>query len=309
MSLLFFHPSVSALALQVSERSSVPLGQIEWGSFADGWPDLFIHDVEAIRQQRITFLASFQSPASVVEQFAVIEAIPRYFAASLQVVLPFFPVGTMERIDRNGEVATAATLSRLLSSVSPCRPGGPMLVTTFDIHALQQRFYFGDSVIPDLRSAVPLLRAELSRLSLPAPAIAFPDDGARKRFARMFEDYPVVLCDKRRQQGQRRVVIQEGEPEGKSIVLVDDLIQTGGTLVEAARALLEAGAESVSAFATHGVLPDDSWRRFDPELFERVWITDSCPDAVEAVRGHKPFEVLSLAPLIADSLESPTTTT
>jgi len=304
MSLLFCHPSVSALADEVSTLSSVPLGRIEWGTFADGWPNLFIHDVEAIRQQEITFLASFQSPSSVVEQFAVIEAIPRYFAASLQLVLPFFPVGTMERIDRNGEVATAATLSRLLSSVSPCRAGGPMLVTTFDIHALQQRFYFGDSVIPDLRSAVPLLRAELSRLSLPAPAIAFPDDGARKRFSHMFDDYPAILCDKRRQDGERRVVIQEGEPEGKNIVLVDDLIQTGGTLIQAAQALLRAGAASVNAFATHGVFPEDSWRRFDPELFDHVWITDSCPEAAAAVRGQRPFEVLSLAPLIAESLES-----
>lgn len=179
-----------------------------------------------------------------------------------------------------------------------------MLVTTFDIHALQQRFYFGDSVIPDLRSAVPLLRRELAKRPDTSFAIAFPDEGARKRFARLFPDYPIVLCDKRRHEDRRSIVVLEGETDGMHVVLVDDLIQTGSTLIEAAETLLRSGASAVSAFATHGVFPGESWKRFDPTLFDRVWITDSCPEASAAVRGHPPFELLSLAPLIAESIES-----
>jgi ribose-phosphate pyrophosphokinase len=304
MPIIFYHPSMTKLAHDVAKLASVPLGEIEWGSFPDGWPDLFIKKVETVRREKVVFMACFDSPSTVLEQFAVIEAVPRYFAESLQVVLPFFPVGTMERINRNGEVATAVTMSRLLSSISPCRPSGPMLITTFDIHALQERFYFGDAVIANLQSAIPLLHARLAELGLAEIAIAFPDAGARKRFGEMFPEFPLILCDKQRIREQRHVVIREGEPRGKNVIIVDDLVQTGGTLIESASELRRAGATSVSAYATHGVFPQESWRRFTPDLFAHVWITDSCPQTANRVQGLAPFEVLSLAPLIVDSLWS-----
>ncbi len=304
MAVIFYHPVMSALAHEVSRISLMPLGEIRWGRFPDGWPNLFIEDVKAIRQEQVVFIASFDAPGTVLEQFAVIEAIPRYFAASLQVVLPFFPVGTMERIDRDGEVATAVTMSRLLSSVSPCRPSGPMLITTFDIHALQERFYFGESVIANLQSAIPLLYKKLAQIDLPALAIAFPDDGARKRFGHLFPNLPLILCEKRRQGDEHWVRIREGEARDQNVVIVDDLIQSGSTMIEAAKALKQAGAVSVSAYATHGVFPDASWRKFSPKEFDHVWITDSCPHSVAAIKDQPHFEVLSLAPLIADYLHS-----
>jgi len=302
MPILFHHPSMSELAHDVAKKANVPLGEISWQTFPDGWPDLFIRDVRSVRQEKVVLLASFESPCSVIEQFAVIEAFPRYFAASLQIVLPFFPVGTMERIDRDGEVPTAVTMSRLLSSVSPCRPGGPTLITTFDIHALQERFYFGDMVIADLQSAIPLLKTRLSETEPDTLAIAFPDDGARKRFGHFFPELPLILCDKRRNGDRRDVRITEGDPAGRNVVIVDDLIQTGGTMVEAARALRRAGATTVSAYATHGVFPDEAWNRFSPDLFDRVWITDSCPHIAKRIQGLEHFELLSLSPLIVDCL-------
>ena len=304
MATLFYHQSMSELARAVAQETPVLLGEILWDKFPDGWPNLFIRDVKTVRQQKVVFLASFESPCSVVEQFAVIEAFPRYFAASIQIVLPFFPVGTMERIDRDGEVPTAVTMSRLLSSISPCRPGGPTLITTFDIHALQERFYFGDMVIANLLSAIPLLKHKLSKFNPATVAIAFPDDGARKRFGHMFMGMPIILCEKKRKGDKREVRITEGEPAGRDIVIVDDLIQTGGTMIEAARALRRAGASSVSAYATHGVFPQEAWRRFTSDIFAKVWVTDSCPRTSEKVKALDHFEVLSLAPLIAECLSA-----
>ena len=178
------------------------------------------------------------------------------------------------------------------------------MITTFDIHALQERFYFGDMVIANMLSAIPLLKQRLSRFNPATLAIAFPDDGARKRFGHMFLDMPIILCEKKRERDEREVRITEGEPAGRDIVIVDDLIQTGGTMIEAARVLLRAGARSVSAYATHGVFPQDAWRRFESDIFAKVWVTDSCPRTSEKVKTLDHFEVLSLAPLIAECLSA-----
>lgn len=153
------------------------------------------------------------------------------FVASFTLVLPFFPTGTAERVELEGEIATAFTLARLLSHIPLCR-GGPADLVIFDIHALQERFYFGDAVCPLFCSGIPMLQNGAQRggggraakprslalaLALPgAPGdpvracaalrllpdgldvtIAYPDEGAWKRFHWMFAGaFPEVVCTK-----------------------------------------------------------------------------------------------------------------
>ena len=159
-------------------------------------------------------------------------------------------------------------------------------------------------VIANLLSAIPLLRQKLAKFNPATLAVAFPDDGARKRFGHMFFNLPIILCEKRRKGDKREVRITEGEPAGRDIVIVDDLIHTGGTMIEAARTLRGAGANSVSAYATHGVFPEDAWRRFTSDIFAKVWVTDSCPGISEKVKQFDHYEVISLAPLIAECLSA-----
>lgn len=104
--------------------------------FADGFPDLFVESATSIRNRHVAFLASFTNPAVIFEQISVIYALPRLFVSSFTLVLPFFPTGTMERVETEGDIATANTLARLLSNVPPSR-GGPTSLVIFDIHALQ----------------------------------------------------------------------------------------------------------------------------------------------------------------------------
>jgi phosphoribosylpyrophosphate synthetase len=100
------------------------------------------------------------------------------------------------------------------------------------------------------------------------------------------------------------VTLKEGEPRGKHVVIVDDLVQSGGTLIECGKVLLENGADKISAFCTHGVFPNDKHERFTgSDMFENFWITDSCPQTVARVEGKRPFKVLSLAGRIAQALE------
>jgi ribose-phosphate pyrophosphokinase len=277
----------------------VELGVVDWLSFEDGFPKLMIREVEAIRRRRVAFLACFDTPGALLEQLGVIFELPRYGAGDFRVVLPYFPTGTMERVRREGEIATANTLARVLS-LTPLSAMGPSEIVIFDIHALQERFYFRDNVIPRLETAIPLLEARLEELSDTSQlSIAFPDEGAWKRFEHLLQDYPQIVCHKVREGDRRVVTVKEGDPRGRHVVIVDDLVQTGGTLLECRRVLAEKGAGAVSAFVTHGVFPKESWKRFKAEEYDHFWITDSCPASAKAVAGRRPFEVLSLGPAIA----------
>lgn len=301
--LLLHCPQMKDLAAGVAAAAGeVEVGHVAWRRFEDDFPDLWIEGVEGLRGRDVAFLACFDSPATILEQLAVIHAIPRYGAGSLTIVLPYFPTATMDRVAREGEIATAMSLARLFS-VTPPSLHGPAWLVIFDIHALQERFYFSDSVIPRLESGIPLLVERLARLAdAGRVAIAFPDEGAWKRFGSSLKAFPQVLCQKVRVGGRRVVTLREGEPAGRHVVIVDDMVKSGETLFECRRLLAERGASAVSAYATHGVFPRESWRRFLEAGFDHVWITDSCPGTAAAVAGHAPFEVLGLAGAIAACL-------
>jgi len=165
-------------------------------SFADGFPNLFINNAHDIRGQHVAFLASFSSPAVIFEQISVIYLLPRLFVASFTLVLPFFPTGSFERMEEEGDVATAFTMARIVSNI-PISRGGPTSVVIYDIHALQvclfisdipggllhlfvelfkfitlsiyvhvlqERFYFADQVLPLFETGIPLLTKRLQQL-------------------------------------------------------------------------------------------------------------------------------------------------
>ena len=176
-----------------SRLLAVSLGDICWAKFSDGFPNLFVNDALEVRNKHVAFLASFPPPAVIFEQLSIIYALPKLFVSSFTLVLPFFPTGTMERMEvggarglllprsprgcgttaarrveapgsgavkgafrlrhrharcsgsqNEGDVATAFTLARILSNI-PLSRGGPTSVVIFDIHALQERFYFDDT--------------------------------------------------------------------------------------------------------------------------------------------------------------------
>jgi ribose-phosphate pyrophosphokinase len=295
--------SLSREVIRIAQQrysKAINAGKLLWSKFPDGWPNIAIENVGMCSNFQATFLAAMERPADVFEQLAVVYALPRYLVRSLQVIMPYFPVGTMERKVYGGEIVTAMTLSRMLSQIPLNRPGGPAKLVFFDIHALPEEFYLRDGVVVQLVSAMPLFQSELSKLD--APAIAFPDEGAMNRFGKMFNAYDLIVCGKKRNGNQRDVRIISGDPSKRHVCIIDDLVQTGGTLIECNKALRNAGARSVSAAVTHGVFPNESWKRIiEGEIcFDNFWITDSCPTTAQAVIGKKPFEVISLSDVIVD---------
>ncbi|KVI05775.1 Phosphoribosyltransferase domain-containing protein [Cynara cardunculus var. scolymus] len=276
---LFYAAEMEALAKRIAAQSdAIELRSINWRKFEDGFPNLSIPNAHGIRGEHVAFLASFSSPGVIFEQLSISYALPKLFISSFTLVLPFFPTGTSERMEDEGDIATAFTLARFLSNI-PISRGGPTSVVIYDIHALQI-------------------------------SIAFPDDGAWKRFHKQLQHFPVIICAKVREGDQRIVRIKEGDPKGRHVVIVDDLVQSGGTLIECQKVLAKHGAKKVSAYVTHGVFPKRSWERFTHDTgghpdsgLTFFWITDSCPLTVKEVKNKAPFEVLSLASSIAATLQ------
>ncbi|CAA2982858.1 ribose-phosphate pyrophosphokinase 4-like isoform X1 [Olea europaea subsp. europaea] len=331
---LFYCSEMKDLAERIASASdSIELRGITWRTFEDGFPNLFISNAHGIRGQRVAFLASFSSPGVIFEQLSIIYALPKLFVSSFTLVLPFFPTGTFERMEEEGDVATAFTLARILSNI-PISRGGPTSL---------ERFYFGDNILPCFESGIPLLLNRLQKLpDSDNIAIAFPDDGAWKRFHKQLQHFPTIVCIKVREGDQRIVRLKEGDPKGRHVVIVDDLVQSGGTLLECQvradgvlqsgfskiiwtfadilrslrdfsrkeKVLANHGATKISAYVTHGIFPNSTWERFkhdaggNPENgMTYFWITDSCPRTVKQVENKSPFEILSLAAPIAAALQ------
>eukprot|EP01041_Mallomonas_annulata_P005677 gene5677-11457_t len=279
-----------------------------WGKFPDGTDNIELGGFQPANRlsgEHVIFLASFHNNDVTLSQFSVMITLLQSFVESLTVVLPFYPVGTMERVIREGQVATANTYAQMFSNLPSC--GKPTRLIIYDLHTLQNRFYLHGNAIASLQTTIPLLIQRLKQTNV--DCIAFPDDGAAKRFGSMFQGlgFEIVTCGKTRDGDKRVVYIQDGNAKGKNVVIVDDLVQTGGTLFECGVALQAAGATAVSCFVAHGVFPKESWKRFmkagDRGCFEKFYLTNSIPTVTDSLPTDDVFEVLDLKDKIVEDLD------
>ena len=299
--ILFHARDMESVAAEV--RGLLPVwdeGKIDWETFPDGMPNIFIHEARSLENARVAFIASIGNADELFRQIALLYALASYPIECLRVLIPYFPAGMMDRADAFGQVVTSKAMARIISAIPPATRTD---ITILDIHALQEQYYFGDAVRVRLHSALPMFRDTVLRREGSAPVtVAFPDDGSRKRFAHDLEAFDPIVCVKVREGDKRIIRIKEGDPRGKNVCIVDDLVMSGETMLECARVIREAGATDVSAYVTHAIFPDESWRRFEGGPISRFYVTDSCPTRIAALRGRAPFEVLSLARVLAADL-------
>ncbi len=306
---LLFAPQMKAVAGKVHAADpGIELGEIDWKRFPDVFPDIFIRNKGELKKKHVSFLACFDRPEVIFEQMSVLYDLADFKPKSFRILLPYFPTGTMERVDTEGQIATAATLAQMISAVAPAGPGNVPLYL-WDVHALQIRHYFGPNIAPTFKTGTRQLKTALGGADV---TIAFPDEGAWKRFKTMFLDengdpqYPFVICRKVRDGNKRIVSISEGVASGRRVIIIDDLIHSGGTILECAAALRAAGALSVGVYVTHGVMENDAWKKFMDAGLEVVWITDSCPTTAALVDGKGPFKVLTLTNSIINAVREGT---
>jgi hypothetical protein len=204
---------------------------IHWKKFPDGTDDISIegfYPENHLYGENIIFFASFHNNGITLSQFSVLIVLLQSFIQSLIIVLPYYPVGTNERVEVEGKVATANTYSMLLSSLPSI--GKPIRLMIYDLHSLQNRFYFHGSCCPSLHTAIPLLLNRIASSEI--SAVVFPDEGAEKRFGKYFQKHSRlerIVCGKVRDGNERIVSVQDGDPAGNVlpvlfIILANDFL-------------------------------------------------------------------------------------
>jgi len=303
--IVYYAPGMEDVAAGLKKKypNSIFIFEIEWGKFADITNNIFIKDIEKVENRHVLFLGTFNGADEKLSQYDVLHVLTESFVRSLTILLPFFDTATMERVEKEGRIATANPASRSLSDL-PLTAGGPAKIIVYDLHTLQQRFYTTGGAVIKMATAIPLFKKEIRGLK--NIAIAFPDAGAHKRFGGMFKEYPTIVCGKIRKGDNRIVTIADGNPKGLHVYIVDDLVQSGNTLLKCKEVLLKAGATEVSAFVTHVIFPKESWKKITDDTsstgFSTFYFTNTCPKMANKINGKGPFKMLSIVDNLSDYL-------
>jgi ribose-phosphate pyrophosphokinase len=301
--LIFSIASYEPLAQQIADATGWECGTVARKRFPDGERYQRVESDPADRD--CVLVAGTPSDADTLELYDLACGLVGGGAYRLRLVIPFFGYSTMERAVRPGEVVTAKTRARLLSSIPTASRGN--LVFLLDLHVDAVAHYFEGGIRPVHVYGKSIVTAAARRLGGDDFVLACTDAGRAKWVESLANDLGVsaAFVYKRRQDGSHTSVTGvSAQVAGKKVVIYDDMIRTGGSLIQAAQAYKDAGAASIDAISTHGVLPGDSCARIQASgLFGRLVVTDSHPRA-EALRStHAGFvEVEPTATLFAEHL-------
>jgi ribose-phosphate pyrophosphokinase len=300
--LVFSTLAYEYLAREIAARGTWEVGVVERRTFPDGEHYLRIATDPADRD--VILVAGTIDDASTLELYDLACGLVTAGAYRLRMVLPFFGYSTMERSVHPGEVVTAKTRARLLSSIPQASRGTQIFL--LDLHVDALAYYFEGGVRTVHVYGKPLVMAAARRVGGADFVLACTDAGRAKWVESLANDLGVsaAFVYKRRTSGtETEVTGVSAYVAGKRVVIYDDMIRTGGSLVSAARAYRDAGATAIDAIATHGLFPGDSLAKIRATgLFGRVVTTDSHPRAA-ALRGEH-LEVDGTANLLVEHLIS-----
>src|SRR5712672_4664416 len=286
-----------ALAQEITRHLRVPLGRAHVGRFSDG--EVNVELMENVRGRDVFIVQPTNPPAeNLMELLMMTDACRRASAKRITAVVPYFGYGRQDRRPRATRVAIAAKLVANMIA----RAGVDRLLTV-DLHSDQIQGFFDIPV--DNVYASPVLLGEAWKKAYRNVIIVSPDVGgvARARaFAKRLDDAELAIIDKRRPRpNESKVMNIIGEVGGRSCVLIDDMVDTAGTLCLAAQALKDEGAERVVAYITHAVLSGNAVERIAGSALDELVVTDTIPLS-EAARQCERIRQLSVAALLAETI-------
>jgi ribose-phosphate pyrophosphokinase len=282
------------LAEKIAQKFGEPLGKVNIQRFSDG--EIYVEFQESIRGQFVFLIQSTYSPTdNLMELLLMIDAAKRASAYKVIAVIPYYGFARQDRKDRPRVAIGSKLVANMLTAAGADR------VITMDLHAPQIQGYFDIPV--DHLEASAIFIPYIEKLNLANLTFAAPDVGSANRIRELasYFECEMVICDKHRKRANEiasMVVI--GDVTGKDVILVDDLCDTGGTLVKSAALMKEKGANSVRALCTHPVLSGNAYNNIQNSVLEELVVCDTIP-----LRGESSkIKVLSTDELFAVTIRN-----
>lgn len=284
------------LTEDIAKILDVPIMDSELTHFADG--EILFEGKQSFRGDKVYVIQSTCAPVSekLMELLICCDALKRASAKEITAIIPYFGYARQDRKAKARQPITARLVADLLQVAGVDR------VVATDLHAPQIQGFFSCPV--DDVSAIPVFVKYFEKAQMENIVVVSPDHGGVVRARKLAEKLgaPIAIIDKRRPKPNvAQVVSVVGEVKGKNVIIIDDIVDTAGTLCQAAKVLKEMGALKVYAAISHGVLSLDAVDKINASCFEKVVITDSIP-LTEDKKSNK-IEVISMAPLFAKIIE------
>ncbi|MEK6285890.1 MAG: ribose-phosphate pyrophosphokinase [Acidobacteriota bacterium] len=287
------------LAEEICQHLGIEIGRASVGRFSDGEFNFQIS--ENVRGEDCFLVQPTCPPvdSNAMELLIMLDAFRRSSAKRITAVIPYYGYARKDRKDRPRVPISSKLLANLITEAGADR------VLLFDLHAGQIQGFF--DIPADHLFAAPVLVGHFQALELPNLTVVAPDAGGVER-ARAYAkrlDAELAIIDKRRdyeRMGEVEVLNVIGEVAGRTALIVDDMVDTAGTLVKAAEALKENGAKSVLASATHAVLSGTAVERIEQSPIEQLVVTNTIPDGLAS--GSRKIKCLSVAKLLAEAILS-----
>lgn len=281
------------LAQNIADNYRIELGKVKKNMFSDGEYQVLFE--ESIRGRRVFLIGSTMPPNdNLMEMLLLIDAAKRASARHITAVMPYYGWARQDRKDKPRVPIAAKLVAKLLQTAGATR------IMTMDLHADQIQGFF--EVPVDHLYASTILLPHIEELNLDNITIASPDMGGSKR-AYAYSKYlncEVVICYKQRKKANVISYMELiGNVEGRNVIIVDDMVDTAGTLTKAADLMMEKGALSVRAIATHAILSGDAFNRIEKSSLKELIVTDTIP----INRSCSKIKIVSCAPLFADVMD------
>ena len=292
------------LAQQIADHCFAPLVPAKVDTFADG--ETSVEFLENIRGEDVFIIQSTCGPVndSLMELLIMIDAARRSSASRITAVIPYYGYARQDRKSASRTPITAKLVSNLLTTAGSDR------ILTMDLHAGQIQGFF-DIPVDDLTSRV-VFAKDIKRtigiiddpdVEQAGTVFVSPDAGGAvraRKFADMFNGDIAIVDKMRPEAGKSEVMNLIGDVKDKHAILVDDIVDSGGTLCKAADAIMKAGALSVRAYITHGVLSGEACQKVEKSVLEELVVTDTIPN--RCPKNCKKTRQVSVAPLIGEAL-------